>query len=147
MAGVPSLAGQPRIFLENQLVLIREGLRGTELMQKLMQGVSDREIVAISTHYAKQVPHPAPPPPDPALARRGREIAGAHRCGTCHLSDYRGQQQIPRLAGQREDYLYDSMLSFRDNPRPGGDTIMSAALYGLKDDELRAMAHFLAHRQ
>lgn len=36
------------------------------------------------------------------------------------------------------------MRGFRDNPRAGGDTIMTAALYGLKDAELRALAHYLA---
>ena len=30
---IPSLAGQPRIFIENQLVLIREGLREVPAMK------------------------------------------------------------------------------------------------------------------
>jgi len=51
---------------------------------------------------------------------------------------------MPRLAGQREEYLLDSMKSFRDHPRRGGDTIMSAALYGVSDEDIRAMAHFLS---
>jgi cytochrome c553 len=145
VAGVPSLAGQPKLFLENQLVLTREGLRGGEVMQSLMRGVADRDIVALAKHYASLPARGAAAKPDPALARRGQQAASRLRCGTCHLPDYRGREQIPRLAAQREEYLLASMLSFRDHPRRGGDTIMTAALYGVSDDDIRAMAHYLAH--
>jgi cytochrome c553 len=37
------------------------------------------------------------------------------------------------------------MLAFRDNRRPGGDTIMAGVLYGVPDADVRAMAHYLAH--
>ena len=35
---VPSIAGQPRLFIENQLVLIREGLRDVPAMKAVMGG-------------------------------------------------------------------------------------------------------------
>jgi cytochrome c553 len=146
--GVPSLAGQQKVFLENQLVLVREGLRGTELMQKLMHGVSDKEIVAIAEHYSRATPRPvAGEKTDSALIERGRQAAQKHKCGVCHLADHSGQNQVPRIAGQREDYLLESMRAFRDKPKPGTDTIMSAALYGVSDEELRALAHFLAREK
>jgi len=66
-------------------------------------------------------------------------------CGTCHLPDYSGRQQIPRLAGQREDFLLYAMKQFRDHPGPGRDTIMSASLYGLKDRDLSDLAHYLTY--
>jgi cytochrome c553 len=78
--------------------------------------------------------------------KRGEERAKALRCGVCHLSDFSGQNQIPRLAGQREEYLRSEMLAYRDNKRKGGDTIMAAALYGVSDADIRALAHFLARR-
>ncbi len=52
---------------------------------------------------------------------------------------------MPRLAGQREEVMYEKMTAFRDKPPPGTDTIMSAALYGVSDTDIKAMAHFLAH--
>jgi cytochrome c553 len=66
-------------------------------------------------------------------------------CGTCHLPDYSGREQIPRLAGQQEAFLLYAMKQFRDHPGLGRDTIMAASLYGLKDAELADMAHFLTH--
>jgi cytochrome c553 len=142
--GVPSLAGQPRIFTENQLILFREGVRPQEPMSSLMRGISDREIVALAAYYAAAKPAAAAGKRDDALFRRGRALAQKMRCGNCHEPDFRGREQMPRLAGQREDYLYDVMLAYRENRRPGSDTMMSGVLYRVPDADIRAMAHFLA---
>jgi len=145
--GVPSIAGQPRRFLENQLVLIREGMRANAPMESLLRGVTDGEIIAMARHYAALPARPAAAAADRALAARGRALAAKLRCGICHLPDYRGQQHVPRLAGQREDYLLEAMRAFRDQPKPGSDTMMSAALYGVGDADLRALAHYLSRRK
>ena len=143
--GIPSIAGQPKIFLENLLVLVREGLRGSEQMQQILKGASDRDIVALAAHYSKLTVSAQPRALDTARFQRGRELAAEHRCGVCHLADFRGREQIPRLAGQREEYLADMMRRFRDAPPPGSDTLMSAVLYGVSIDDMGALAHFLAH--
>jgi cytochrome c553 len=147
--GIPSIAGQPKLFLETQLVLFREEVRVLPRMQPpakgVAKGLSDREIVHLAEHFAAlRARSSASGPADPAQIARGRELAGKLHCGSCHLPNFRGGAQIPRLAGQREDYLTDSMLGYRDNPRGGGDTIMAAALYGVSDADLRALAHYLA---
>ncbi len=144
--GIPSIAGQPKVYLENQLILTREGLRATEVMQKqeLMRGLSDRDIVSIAAHFARLPARSLAAEVDAGQFRRGRNLAGKLHCGSCHLADYGGREQMPRLAGQREDYLLDTMRAFRDNPRSGGDTIMTAALYGIPDADIKALAHFLA---
>ena len=144
LAQLPSLAGQPRLFIENQLVLIREGLREVPAMQALMAGVSDEEIVQLATHFSGQPAGRTVEKTDPVLARAGALLAKPNLCGTCHLPDYRGQQQVPRLAGQRLDYLLLSMQQFRDRPGPGRDTIMAATLRGMSDADLTQLAHHLA---
>lgn len=140
----PSLAGQPKLFVENQLVLIREGLRDVPQMKDLMAGMSDETIIALAQHFAAQNPTPKALPVNQEKVRRGAATAGKMLCGTCHLPDYAGQKQVPRLAGQDEAYLLQSMKQFRDNPGPGRDTIMAASLYGLSDADLTNLAHYLA---
>jgi len=142
--GIPSIAGQPKIFLENLLVLVREGVRGTETMQKIMHGATDREIIALAKHFSALPARRAPGATDAALVKRGRRVAAKLRCGICHLKDFSGQNQVPRLAGQREEYLVSIMVALRDKPPPGMDTQMSAALYGVSDADIRALAHYLA---
>ena len=144
LQGSPSLAGQPKVFIETQLVMIREGMRSIPAMQGMLGGVSDDEISAMATHYA------ALPLKNPTVARQaalyaqGEKKSGDMRCGICHLPSYAGREQIPRLAGQREDYLLHSMRQFNSNQAVGRDTIMAASLYGVNDDDLKAMAHFLS---
>ena len=142
---VPSIAGQPALFLETQLVLFREELRKSEQMLPVVKGMKDAEIVKLAEHFSKL---PAKgmesAPSNPALTKTGQEKAKALRCGVCHLSDFGGQNQIPRLAGQRESYLEAEMRAYRDGKRTGGDTIMAATLYGVSDADLKALAHFLA---
>jgi len=144
IAQTPSLAGQPKLFIENQLVLIREGLREVESMKEVMAGMTDETIVALARHFAAQKPVVKTSPVNEEKARLGAVTASKMLCGTCHLPDYAGQKQVPRLAGQDEAYLVQSMKQFRDNPGPGRDTIMAASLYGLSDADLANLASFLA---
>ena len=67
-------------------------------------------------------------------------------CGGCHLADFSGQKQVPRIANQREDYLAATMKAYRDNKRAGPDTSMNGILYRVPDGDIDALAHFLAHQ-
>jgi len=145
LAGTPSLAGQPKLFIENQLVIIREGLRDVPVMKPFVAGLSDADITAIAGHYAALPARAPAAAPQPDKARAGAALAQRLLCNTCHLPSYAGQQQVPRLAGQDEAYLVQAMKQFRDHPGPGRDTIMAATLRGLGDDELALLAHHLAH--
>lgn len=142
----PSLAGQPKLFIENQLVLIREGLRVVPEMKGMLDGMKDAEIVALAGFFAAQKPVAAATgTANDATYARGQALAQRMLCGSCHLPDFSGREQIPRLAGQHETFLLQSMKEFRDRPGPGRDTIMAASLYGLKDNDLADLAHFLAY--
>ena len=143
---IPSLAAQPKIFVENQLVLIREGLREVPQMKGMLDGVPDTELSALASHFqALPAPGPATGPVQADRLQRGKDLARAALCGTCHLPDYSGRQQIPRLAGQHEAFLFDTMKQFRDHAGPGRDTIMSASLLGINDAQLADLAHYFAH--
>ncbi|MFZ9544148.1 MAG: c-type cytochrome [Hylemonella sp.] len=142
----PSLAGQPKIFLENQLVLIREGLRDIPQMKGTLDGLKDPELTALANHFSRlPPPPPAAGPVDATRYQRGKAVADGTRCGICHLPNFSGREQVPRLAGQQERFLLDVMKEFRDHPGPGRDTIMAASLYGLSNQQLEDLAHFLAH--
>ncbi|MGE0315190.1 MAG: cytochrome c [Lautropia sp.] len=145
LARVPSLAGQPKVFVETQLVMIREGLREIPEMKGLLEGVGDAEVTALARHFAAQAPKTDPGPKDASLFEKGRALAEGAHCGSCHLPDFRGREQMPRLAGQREDYLLHAMELFHTGRATGRDTIMAASLYGMSSDDLKAIAHFLAH--
>ena len=146
---IPALAGQPKTFIENQLVLIREGLRDIPQMKGVLTGLSDADLVVLAQYFAAQTP--ASPtaslsvPVNAASYARGKALAHNMLCGTCHLHSYQGRDQIPRLAGQHEKFLRAVMEEYRDHPGPGRDTVMTNALLGLKNEHLDDLAHFFAH--
>jgi cytochrome c553 len=142
---MPSLGAQQADFTVLQLILIREGLRDVPEMRGMLKGFSDGDLADVAAFFAEQAIAPATTPVDPKLYAKGAEIAKDRGCGSCHFGNYRGQQQIPRIANQREDYLVMSLKAYRDNKRSGVDTSMNAAMYKVSDEEIRALAHFLAH--
>lgn len=144
LAGTPSLAGQPRIFLENYLVMTREGLRGNDAMRALLKDAPDKELVALSQYYTRLKAKPVEGAVDKKLFERGRDVAAKNRCASCHEKTYSGREQMPRLAGQREDFLAEVLLQYRQNKRPGGDTMMNAALHGIPEADFKALAHYFS---
>jgi|RhiMethySRZTD1v2_1073278.scaffolds.fasta_scaffold20065_4 cytochrome c553 len=144
MEKMPSLAGQPELFLANQLILFRERLRKSEAMAPFAKDLTDNDILALAAHYAKLQPEPSPEPVDAGLAARGAELARKMYCGSCHLPDYVGREQMPRLARQRIDYTIEALTAYRAGTRYGVDTTMNGVMYDVSDQDIRALAHFLA---
>jgi cytochrome c553 len=146
MENIPSLAGQPEFFILNQLFLMREGVRRIDVMTPLVKDLKDDEMDALAKHFARQTPKASDEPVDPALVTRGSELAAALRCGSCHLPTLAGQEQMPRLAKQRIDYMIHAMKEFRDDKRSGADTLMTNVVLGRSDADLTALAHYAASR-
>jgi cytochrome c553 len=143
MEKTPSLAGQPAFYILNQLFLMREGVRKVEAMAPIVKDLKDADLDALSKHYAAQAPKRSDESYDRALSGRGAAIAAERRCTSCHLQTLAGQDQIPRINKQRIDVLIDVLKSYRDNPRAGADTAMSAPVAGMSDADIQALAHYL----
>jgi cytochrome c553 len=146
MDKLPSLAGQPAFFILDQLFLMREGVRKVDAMASFVKDLTDEELDGLSKHYAALPAKPSDEPVDAALAKKGAEVAAQRRCASCHQPSLAGQDQIPRLARQRIDYLIPTLKSYRDAPRSGADTAMSAAIAGATDDDLKALANYAASK-
>lgn len=142
---LPSIAEQPRTFLENQLVYFREELRHAPVMQGIAKGMPDELINALAKHFAAQkATSVEKSPAEPAKMMRGAELATKHHCGQCHKPRFEGQGQIARLAGQREDYLLDAMKGYKAGTRSAADTTMTEVLGPLGEQDLAVLAHFLS---
>jgi cytochrome c553 len=51
---------------------------------------------------------------------------------------------VPRLAGQREDYLVKALRGYKDNSRRGYDASMADVIEPLTDEQMLDMAYYLA---
>ncbi|HSC96101.1 MAG TPA: c-type cytochrome [Burkholderiales bacterium] len=146
LAGMPTLAGQQEQFLVLQMFLMREGLRDVPQMAGTLKDFSDRDLDEVAAYFSRQTPAQSGTSAKPKLRARGAALAKSMACGSCHLADYTGQRQVPRLANQREDYMAATMKAYRDNKRVGTDTGMNGILYQVPDSDIDALAHYLAYQ-
>ena len=107
---------------------------------------------------AKEAPAQAAAPaaaPAPAAAQGGDSHPGAglyqaKGCAGCHGAD--GKTTImpvyPKLAGQSATYLLNQMKDIKSGTRANGQTaVMKGIIAGVSDDEMKAMAEWLATLQ
>jgi cytochrome c553 len=141
----PSLGAQPAFYTTVQLLMFRDRLRVSEPMNEMTKGLSDGDLQKAADVISKL------PPPEPisdnsnsARMERGRALGQQHRCNFCHQSNYAGQENVPRLAGQREDYLLKALRGYKDNSRYAYDAQMADVIYPLKDEDFADLAYFLA---
>jgi cytochrome c553 len=140
----PSLAGQPSFYAITQLFLFREGRRLNPLMTAVAKGMSNDDLRGFSDLIGNLPPASASAEPEPVRAARGAAAAARLHCTSCHGVDLAGGKQVPRLAGQREDYLLQALQGFRSASRLGYTPAMTEALAGVDPAELEDLAHFLA---
>jgi len=144
---IPSIAGQPQFFITNQLIYMREGVRPTPSMTPFVEQLKDSEIEELGRAISALEPASSEELPDLNLVARGQVLAEQMRCASCHLPSFHGQEQMPRLSGQRIDYMAQAMRAYRDSQRPGADPMMSNVVVGLSDAEIEALAHYAASKK
>jgi cytochrome c553 len=144
MKNTPSLAGQPELFLINQMILMRERVRRSDVMEPFVRGLKDEEIIELAAHYAKLKAKPSDETVDRTVVARGAELARQLHCASCHRPTYEGQEQIPALLHQRLDYVIKSLVEYRSGARSGIDTSMNGVMYRVSDSDIRALAHYVA---
>jgi cytochrome c553 len=130
-----------------QLVYFRSGVRKNEIMGPLAQALTNEDIRNLGAYYASLAP-PKPTVAADALTQQGQKIALQHRCKSCHSDDYNGFRAAARLSSQREDVLLKALRDYKSGARVGsGVASMADATFDLTDDDLRALAHYMASRQ
>jgi len=146
--GVPVLAGQYSLYAITQLFLFREGRRDNEAMIALAKPMTDADLRGFSDHIGTLAPRPAPAPatpPDPQRMSRGRALAEQHKCSFCHGADMAGGKQVPRIGGQKEDYLRRTLHGFKSGQRPGYTRAMTEALSQVPEADLDPLAYYIAN--
>jgi cytochrome c553 len=143
---VPSLAGQPDMFTQWQLVFFRAGARKNELMQQIAADISNDDVRNLGAYFAELAPPKAAPDDNPDLSKKGAQAAVGRRCASCHTDSFAGTKGVARLAGQREEYLLKALHDYKSGARSGGSmAAMADVAYPLSEEEITALAHYLAH--
>ena len=148
MPGTPVLAGQYSFYAITQLFLFREGRRNNAAMIALAKPMTDTDLRGFSDFIGTLPPVPAPAPataPDAAIMSKAQALAHEHKCTFCHGANLAGGQQVPRIGGQKEDYLRATLRGFKSGERPGYTRAMTEALSQVPVEELDLLANYAAN--
>lgn len=148
----PKLAGQPALYITQQLKLFRSQTRIEADPQAYMWGVSalldDETIRGLAEYYEAQTPSPGKAE-KPRLIEKGKSIyndgipsKNVAACASCHGENGEGVSVFPRLAGQHAVYLLGQLQTFRSKLRPYS-SIMINITKNMTRDEMEAVAFYL----
>ena len=148
--GVPQRPSTPIIWGQNQGYLylqLRDYQRGTrqnEQMSTLVSALTRDEMMELAEYFAQRPwPNLRQPSALEAVAAQAIRANTSVGCTGCHLEQYLGAGTVPRLSGQREDYLARTMTEFRARTR-GNNPGMSDLMNVTSEEQISALAQYLA---
>jgi cytochrome c553 len=143
----PILAGQNSRYLYFQLRDFKEGRRKHPVMNPRVEQLSKEDIIDLAAYFAAQTPISTQFRPDPAKASKGRAKAEQVLCSMCHLGHFKGQNEVPRVAGQYYEYIAKQLHDFRALRRTNDAGNMTSVARTLSDADIDDLAQYVAGLQ
>jgi cytochrome c553 len=140
----PMLAGQTSRYIYLQLKDFKESRRKDPLMSPMAANLSKRDTFDLAAYYAAQKPTTQNSKGDVSKAARGKQVADAALCTMCHLGGFSGQNEVPRVAGQHYEYVLKQLKDFKTKTRTNDAGNMTAVLRTIPDEDLEALAAYIA---
>jgi len=143
----PLLEAQPKEYLYIQMKAYKDKRREWSGRPHNDTSLPEKDLRDIAEYFSAQKVPGVPFRIDPSRAASGKEKAEELRCSNCHMPDYFGKDDVPRLAGQVPEYLVAQMDAFRSGARSHvrGPTVDPARNASAQDSEL--LGHFFASMQ
>jgi cytochrome c553 len=141
---MPSLAGQPQLFIVLQLMQFRDGRRNDPQMAPFAAKLSDQDMNDLGAYFSAQKPVPPKFTADASKAQAGSSAARTHHCVSCHGGNLMGSEQIPRIAGQQFEYLRTQLKLYKAGARADIDGQMTSSAQPLSEEDIENLAHFIA---
>lgn len=152
---MPRLAGQQPKYIENQLRAFIEHRRKNEIMANVAHALSPSMLSALALHFRDLNPPPLGGGGSGSIAtgkriyEEGLPDSNVPACSACHGQDARGQDQIPRLAGQLPDYFYSKLVNWtaergQNKSMPDSSAVMGPTSHNLTKSQIAAVAAYVS---
>jgi cytochrome c553 len=154
---MPRLAGQQPEYIEAQLRAFIERRRSNPVMRNVAHVLSPSMITALAMHFRHLNPKPFGGAPRGSIAtgkriyEEGLPEANVPACSACHGTEGKGQNEIPRLAGQVYQYMVGQLTGWKSERGQGTsvDTsaIMAPTAHNLTRSQVEAVAAYVSYLQ
>ena len=144
---MPVIWGQAQGYLYLQLRDYKSGARKNDIMSPLAQTLERDDMMALALYFSqKRWPDLQEPSAPPNVAARAIRANASVGCTGCHQGQYQGEGTQPRLAGQSQEYLRQTMIDFRTRAR-GNNPGMTDLMLATSEDDIAALAQYMAGLQ
>ena len=152
MPSFPILAGQQSAYIIKQLQDFRSGKRHGK-MQATAELLTDGDILIVAKYFSQQTVLSNKlnklTSSQKQLAKQifynGDVTRGLQSCVSCHGQSALGIGNIPRLAGQHENYLYEQLLLFKSGGRKNDENNQMQLISSLLNQhEMKVLVSFLS---
>jgi len=113
-------------------------------MTPMVAGLSKDDMREIADYYSKQKLTSKGFKADPDKAQLGKAKADETLCAMCHLGEFVGQNEIPKVAGQNSDYVVKSLTDFKAKNRTNDAGNMTSVAGTLSAADIENLAHYIA---
>jgi cytochrome c553 len=143
----PILSGQTWQYLYFQMRDFKSGRRTNEFMTPIMKQMSKEDMYNLAAFYTESKYQSDNEKGDPTLIDKGRKVADNALCTMCHLGSFKGQNEVPRVAGQNYSYIVKQLLAFKNKDRTNDAGTMTAYTASMTKDQIDAVAAYVAGLQ
>ena len=144
MPNTPSLAGQNARYLYLQLRDFQEGRRDNAMMSAMTAGLSKADMQELAKYFSEQKLTNKRFNADPEKVKKGIAKAKETLCAMCHLGEFKGQNEIPKVAGQNFDYVVKTLKDFKAKDRNNDAGNMTSVASTLSEEDIDNLAHYIA---
>ena len=144
MPNTPSLAGQNARYIYLQLRDFQEGRRHNDMMTPMTVGLTRDDMREIADFFSKQKLTNKNFKSDPDKAKKGFAKADETLCAMCHLGEFKGQNEIPKVAGQNYDYVIKTLKDFKAKNRTNDAGNMTSVASTLSEEDIENLGHYIA---
>ena len=144
MPNTPSLAGQNARYIYLQLRDFQEGRRDNAMMTPMTAGLTREDMHELANYFSKQKLTSKNFKADPEKAKKGFAKADETLCAMCHLGEFSGQNEIPKVAGQNYDYVIKTLKDFKAKNRTNDAGNMTSVASTLSDEDIENLGHYIA---
>ena len=143
----PNLAAQVPDAIYKQLMDFKTGKRVNPLMSPMAQPLDEKQMAALSVHYAGLYG----PVPElkgaPQLVTSGDPMRNIAPCASCH-GGYAVKEGAPSLAGQKAAYLEAQLLAFAQGTRRNDiNAQMRTVAKALTPEEVTRLARWYSEQR
>jgi cytochrome c553 len=153
---IPRLGGQQTQYIQNQLQAFIERRRENRYMYSVAHVLSPAMRTALAKHFSELNPKPLGGAPK-GLVVTGKKIyedgipePNVPACMACHGAEAKGQEAIPRLAGQLNDYIINKLANWNKErgqvpSKPDISAIMLPTSHNLTKAQVAAVAAYVGY--